>query len=629
MTDYLQELLAEGNVDSSGVFTLDAAEALCKLRSHRFASPEWYLLHAVAAAHLAGAQRMDIYVDADDAILAWDGSPLESERLSSLLSDYFNPDQPALYRQLTLAMLGASRLNPRFLWLDSQGQRLSWNAGRVQLSDLKLAKAPAFTTRLWLRRATSVEVVKRFLKQERPERTLLQKRCSLSSVQLFWHGTPLSVQNLPHGYLNVAVSEPPGMNNAPQHYQAAGKLSAEAAWLCFRGEQRPARVRLVQNGLLYEETEPSWPPGLEVWVWNARVKTDLSGAALVKNEAWNEFLRQMELLIGEVMLTEYHNANTDRPLLHTLLGWFVNTYWERWTEAAARTGVNLEHLSLVVDEHGQPIPLPISMKRYARGGAMFVGKPEDPGRFPDGTPIFRVRPGCQEALEYTHVGTRGVCSTEGRVAQARLTQAGSMLFGSRYLVKQVVGRESSHSTELALLDPADWPAWTDDVGPDNRLLRYDQGRFAEDILISPSRCKMPGGLEVVVESSTPLGRLVEGGIVPAGMVARLYFKLSADSATLFASPVRAHLCLLLRYLRYLHPDLARPQDLLLPTPSAPGPVLSWWQLFKGPLLSKMNCLPGGAQWVGLAGLKEVPDALPDWQRDILAWMLGKTTSCER
>ena len=60
-SDYLEELLSEGRQESSGTFTLDTAQALEKMRAHRFASPERYLIHAVAAAHLAGARRIDIH----------------------------------------------------------------------------------------------------------------------------------------------------------------------------------------------------------------------------------------------------------------------------------------------------------------------------------------------------------------------------------------------------------------------------------------------------------------------------------------------------------------------------------------------------------------------------------------
>ena len=617
MSDYLQELLAEGSVDSSGVFTLDAAEALRKLRSHRFTSPEWFLLHGVAASHLGGATRLDVYVDADDTILAWDGEALRPERLNSLLCDYFQPEQPPLYRQLTLAMLGASRLNPKFLWLDSGNRRLIWRSGRLQISELKIDKPTSYTTRLWLRRAASVEVVKRFFQGERAEKVLLLKRCPLSPVRLFWHGAPLPRQDLPHGYLNVAVGQPPGLDKAPVHQPLPG---LPAAWLCFHGHKETARLALVQNGLVYHESDSSLPPGLEAWIFDAKVQTDLSGATLVKNEDWSRLLAQVKLLVGEAINTEVAHAGRTRPVPHRLLEWLLESYWGRWAAALMDTGVDVERLSLLEDEKGQPIPLPDSLKRYAKT-PMFVGSPDDPAQFRDGTPIVRVKPGCLAAVEHTHLKTRGVRSTQGRVAQAKLTQSGRMLFGSRYLVTE--GVKDNSKLELALLDPEDWAEWTDSVGPDVRILRYASGEFAEDRLFAPSVCKLPGGLELVIQSSLPVDRLVTGGIAPVETVARLYFKLKAASATLFATPVRAHYCLLLRYLRQLHPNLTRPQDLLLEVPRGPAEAVAWWHMFKVPQLAKISCFPQRGRWVGLNKLETVPDELPDWQRDILAWTLGR------
>ncbi len=622
MTDYLQDLLAEGSVDSSGVFTLDAAEALRKLRSHRFAAPEWFLLHGVATAHLCGASRLDVYVDADDTILAWDGDPLGAERLNSLLSDYFQADQVPLYRQLTLTLLGASRLNPKFLWLDSGQRRLDWQSGRLQTSELKIDRPATYSTRLWLRRAASVEVVKRFFQEERAEKALLVKRCPLSRVALFWHGSPLQEQKLPHGYLNVALGQPPGLGSAPPYQVAAGHLPVESAWLCFHGNKATARLMLVQNGLVYPEEVSSLPPGLEAWLFDARLETDLSGTGLVKNEAWNHLVAQMLVQIGEVIKTEVGHASRTQPAPHLLLEWLVETYWERWTEAMRQTGVDVELLSLIEDETGQPIPLTESLKRYGKS-LMFVGEADDPGRFPNGTPIVRVRDGCLAAVERTHLKTRSVRSTGGRVAQARLSQSGTMLFGSRYLVTEVVKRQSGRPLEMALLDPEDWAAWTDGVGPDNRFLRYEGGELTEDALFAPSHCKMPGGLEVVVESSISLDKLVAGRFILPEMLAQLYFKLKAASATLFATPVRAHYCLLLRYLRQLHPELSGRQDLLLDEPGGPAEALDWWHLFKVPQLAKISCFSQHGHRVGLNKLKEVPPELPEWQRDILAWMLGQ------
>ncbi len=226
-------------------------------------------------------------------------------------------------------------------------------------------------------------------------------------------------------------------------------------------------------------------------------------------------------------------------------------------------------------------------------------------------------------MEQTHLKTRGVRCHQGRVAQARLSQSGPMLFGSRYLVNQVVPRPGNRSLEMALLDPQDWADWTDSVGPDIRYLRYEDGELAEDALFAPSLCKMPGGLEVVLQSTISLKKLVAGTITPPETLAQLYFKLKGASATLFASPVRAHYCLLLRHMRQLFPTLSRPQNLLREEGQRPHEPWEWWQLFKGPDLAKISCFPEHGKWVGLNRLKEVPEELPEWQRDILVWMLGK------
>ena len=69
----LDELRAGGEVDSSGRFTLDRAQARAKMQKFQLVDARRYVLELVQAAALRGATRIAFDIDADDMRMRFDG----------------------------------------------------------------------------------------------------------------------------------------------------------------------------------------------------------------------------------------------------------------------------------------------------------------------------------------------------------------------------------------------------------------------------------------------------------------------------------------------------------------------------------------------------------------------------
>lgn len=69
---YIDELLKEGKLDSSGSFSLDSKKALEKLSAFQLADPSWWVLKVVQAAVASRAPRIDIQLDADSSIFIFE-----------------------------------------------------------------------------------------------------------------------------------------------------------------------------------------------------------------------------------------------------------------------------------------------------------------------------------------------------------------------------------------------------------------------------------------------------------------------------------------------------------------------------------------------------------------------------
>ncbi|MCA9794532.1 MAG: hypothetical protein KC910_22140, partial [Candidatus Eremiobacteraeota bacterium] len=104
----LGELQGAGNLDSSGVFTVDVRKALPKLERFQLPRPEFGMLKVVQSAVAAGATRVSVEVSPATFSLAHDGQPPLPEELEGLLGYLMAPDTPSHRRSLRDLAIGVN-----------------------------------------------------------------------------------------------------------------------------------------------------------------------------------------------------------------------------------------------------------------------------------------------------------------------------------------------------------------------------------------------------------------------------------------------------------------------------------------------------------------------------------------
>ncbi|MCD4786172.1 MAG: hypothetical protein K8T10_20310 [Candidatus Eremiobacteraeota bacterium] len=120
--DILEEYKSEGEFDSVGHFTLDKKKAREKMKKYQLIYPHYYVLELVQAAVASGATNIEVYVDADDCIITFDGEPYSREDLDSMYSSLFVSQSDLRlerYRELAIGINSALALNPKFIKLIS------------------------------------------------------------------------------------------------------------------------------------------------------------------------------------------------------------------------------------------------------------------------------------------------------------------------------------------------------------------------------------------------------------------------------------------------------------------------------------------------------------------------------
>ena len=148
LTDYCQELLREGERESTGRFTVDYARARASLSQNLFADPSNYLLKFIQYAVAQKAAPIMVQTRRQDLQISFQGRQLQSEDMVTLKDLLGTPQEAATspWRDLILSLYAAQALNPDFLLFASRdeagGQGLMLHHDRADVVQLP-AGAPA------------------------------------------------------------------------------------------------------------------------------------------------------------------------------------------------------------------------------------------------------------------------------------------------------------------------------------------------------------------------------------------------------------------------------------------------------------------------------------------------------
>lgn len=195
------EDLSRGKLESRGRFTVDRDLALQKLRQHLWASPEFYLLKLVQAAHLAGAGEVSVWAGPHEVELSYDSESFGWEEAEALEGTALSPADDERYL-LAVAVQGALGSRPSRLELECHGFRhqwrpkTGWRSGPIEVDGrivLRLRRPFKERLRGGLRQWVDQDLRDWLGGRQgyQPELSLLSERCRFLNRCLLLNGRPL------------------------------------------------------------------------------------------------------------------------------------------------------------------------------------------------------------------------------------------------------------------------------------------------------------------------------------------------------------------------------------------------------------------------------------------------------
>ncbi|MBI3929808.1 MAG: tetratricopeptide repeat protein [Armatimonadetes bacterium] len=300
--DLLEELRRAGSHDSEGRFTLDAGRARSLLREHQLADPEHWVLAVLTSAIAAGANFVEVHVDARGCRIQHDGSPLSRYELDNLFSWLLVRDRERqTLRDLALGVNAALNLQPESLVLHCfDGSRSllgSFHEQGIRVEEEPADRPPGTVVELKRKNlgtpeaeliercfpwsSVPIRVNGRFVTGSTPAGPWLGTRCLLTTRHERWLKLPAEV-------IEAAV--------AVKLEQAAPFSSA-----VLLGCAVPSALEFVLYGRSYVAPLPWDVPGLRVIVATDRLSRDLSQASLVENDVYQNLRRVIEAEVLQML----------------------------------------------------------------------------------------------------------------------------------------------------------------------------------------------------------------------------------------------------------------------------------------------------------------------------------------
>lgn len=291
---YLQSLRQDGSLDSAGTFTLNQAQALEKLKHHQIANPAEFSAGLVASAVACGAEWIALEAPLAGFRLEHNGASIPHDHLLCLFSSLLvSGPEPALapVQELAYGMNALLGLSPRRVRVTcSSPEELT--VLELSPQQLVVKKSEPFETYGGVRRTTveveglwkGVHLVRRGLGQ-RPEVDVLRERCGFAAVPISCEGQPLIFRNdLSEAVCVARLGNPPPL---PGDWPAplVALESDVAAWIGLCPGNSSA-LTIVIHGVSFRVAEDLVPVGLQVVLYAANLRKDLSRAAIVQDAAY-------------------------------------------------------------------------------------------------------------------------------------------------------------------------------------------------------------------------------------------------------------------------------------------------------------------------------------------------------
>jgi hypothetical protein len=304
-----------------GQFAVDPRKARQKLQKFRLAEPHRYVLQFVQAAHLLGASHVDIYVDADEVDVHFDGEPFRKQELESVHAAAFREehgDRARALRHLAIGLTTAREVDPEQIVVESapvgdEGVRLTID--QEAQPRLERGGGPVQgTTRIYLKEAYRDHHLFEFFKKftgDLIEEKLVREKCRFSRLDIELNGDQVD-RGL---YLpDVAVGRV-SFETEHEHGVLGFRDPTTTDW---QEQEVVGHVELVQHSVLVcGHMFPGPLSALEPYavIESDRLTKNLSQSGFVRDEAWHDLTsnvlpgvvaRSVEKFVAELGADEQH-----------------------------------------------------------------------------------------------------------------------------------------------------------------------------------------------------------------------------------------------------------------------------------------------------------------------------------
>jgi len=335
---------------SRGTALVDPRAAVERLRSFQLAEPLLYVLEIVRAAVAGEATAVDLYNDADDLVLTFDGAAPSADDLAHLLDHLFSTQHPRL-RLLAIAVNTALGFGPRHVDLYTTRDapaghchRVRFTAGVSHDPDARVPAAlesarvelvarpadlPPEGVRVHLRESFGLPVVREWFARDPAETVLLRDRLVALPIPLRRDGVALATGFAPGPLVSVPLELGAGLSGSLQLISATHGHRLVLSELGVILEERPLSAAADAN-------VPGAPLRLHLDARSlptnaSRSQVDLSGGLQhALRRAWNLHLPQL-LDAARARLDDPQLPEADRVALHeALLAWVHHYLGDAW-----------------------------------------------------------------------------------------------------------------------------------------------------------------------------------------------------------------------------------------------------------------------------------------------------------
>ena len=308
----LDKLAEDGVVDSSGAFTLASERARSMMESSLLEDPRAYVLNLVAAGVAGGATFVKVYTDADDCIVNFDGVAPSRTELENLLQYALLDEADTRLRELSLGVLGAKALKPRWVKVSvNDGAKLTTlllDSDQHVFQEESSAKAGI---EIHLKEALSLKGLWRAL--SRPEATLVSQRCRYAPVPITVNGP--QINDLVESQILLASGiVGPNSDDFWDSWSWRSKLPVfriqndelKAALFVFQTAKTDASsLNIILNGVSFSCEESLGWDGVGATVYCSHLQKDLSQKQIVRDQDYLQLVvelqKQMKLVIEDLI----------------------------------------------------------------------------------------------------------------------------------------------------------------------------------------------------------------------------------------------------------------------------------------------------------------------------------------